>query len=63
MVRFRVRPVAWLPLEKTIPIYEDRVWNTLTFTREHDRGTPTWTGRIRASLGQFDQRTARSSRR
>ena len=54
VVRFRVRPVAWLPLEKTVPIYDDRVWNALTFTRDHDRGTNTWTGRIRASLAPMD---------
>jgi predicted RNA-binding protein len=55
VVRFRVRPVAWLPLEKTVPIYDDRVWNALTFTRDHDRGTSTWTGRIRASLAPMDR--------
>jgi hypothetical protein len=55
VVRFHVRPVAWLPLEKTVPIYDDRVWNALTFTRDHERGTPTWTGRIRASLAALDR--------
>jgi hypothetical protein len=55
VVRFRVRPVAWLPLEKTVPIYDDRVWSALSFTRDHDRGTSTWTGRIRASLAPLDR--------
>src|SRR5579885_862294 len=33
VVRFRVKPVAWLAVEKGIPIHDDRVWNALSFTR------------------------------
>jgi hypothetical protein len=29
------------------------VGNTLTFTRYHDRGTATWTGRIRSNRAQL----------
>src|SRR5918912_2597508 len=32
-VRFRVRPVVWLPMSKAYPIHEDTVWNTLSFTK------------------------------
>jgi len=50
VVRFRVRPLVWLPVEKGIPIYADEVWNRLSFTREHVRGLSTWTGKVRGSL-------------
>ena len=55
-VQFRVRPLSWLPREKTVPIREDHVWNRLTFTRKHRRGSSTWTGPIRNSLREFDHR-------
>jgi hypothetical protein len=50
VVRFKVQPVVWLPVEKGIPIYADHVWNHLSFTCEHVRGLSTWTGKVRASL-------------
>ena len=53
VVRFRVRPDLWLPVEKAIPIYEPEVWNYLSFTAGHVRGTPTWTGSVRSSLVQM----------
>jgi len=55
VIRFKVKPIAWLDKEKAIPIHNDRVWNTLSFTRDHDKGTSTWTGKIRASLNQLDR--------
>lgn len=59
VVRFKVKPVAWLSKEKTVPIYEDRVWNRLSFTKGHEKGTSTWTGKIRASLGLLDNEDGR----
>jgi hypothetical protein len=53
VIRFRVRPLVFLPIEKAIPIYEDAVWNQLSFTQGQTRGTPTWTGRVRTSLVQL----------
>ncbi len=53
VVRFSVKPVVWLEKEKTVPIHEDRAWNTLTFTREHSKKTSSWTGKIRSSLNQL----------
>jgi hypothetical protein len=50
VIRFRVRPLVWLPVDRAVPIYEDAVWNRLSFTRGQARGTPTWTGRVRTSL-------------
>jgi hypothetical protein len=33
-LRFHVKPVVWLPLEKTTPIHADAVWNGLSFTKK-----------------------------
>jgi predicted RNA-binding protein len=52
VVRFRVTPTAWLPVEKSIPIREDPVWKTLSFTRGQDKNSSTWTGKLRGSLVQ-----------
>lgn len=54
VVRFRVRPLAWLPVEKAIPIREDRVWNQLSFTRGQSKRSSSWTGKLRGSLVQLD---------
>jgi len=55
VVRFKVRPLAWLAKEKAIPIHDERVWNSLSFTRDYDQSTPQWTGRVRTSLNQLDE--------
>jgi len=49
-IRFTVRPIVWLPYEQAIPIHEDIVWNSLSFTRSHNKKTSTWTGLLRNSL-------------
>jgi hypothetical protein len=59
VVRFKVRPVIWLPKEKAVPIHEDELWDYLSFTRGQDRASSTWTGKIRASLVQLDDADGR----
>jgi hypothetical protein len=59
VVRFRVRPLVWLPVDKAIPIYEGAIWDQLSFTRGQTRGTPTWTGRVRTSLVQLAEEDGR----
>ncbi len=54
IVRFRVRPLVWLPVEKAIPIHEDRVWNRLSFTRGQSKHSSSWTGKVRGSLVHLD---------
>lgn len=54
MVRSRVRPLVWLPVEKAVPIHDERVWNQLSFTRGQSKGSSTWTGKLRGSLVQLD---------
>ncbi|GIW44218.1 MAG: hypothetical protein KatS3mg077_1500 [Candidatus Binatia bacterium] len=54
VVRFRVRDLVWLPVEKAVPIHEPRVWNALSFTRSQPEGSSAWTGKVRRSLVQLD---------
>jgi predicted RNA-binding protein len=53
VVRFRVRPLVWLPVDRSIPIRENHVWSNLSFTRGQDKGSSTWTGKLRGSLVQI----------
>jgi hypothetical protein len=49
-LRFPVKSVVWLPLEKTLPIHAEAVWNGLSFTQRLPKGSLAWTGRVRGSL-------------
>ncbi|MFL5340774.1 MAG: hypothetical protein ACJ8F7_11545 [Gemmataceae bacterium] len=49
VARFRVKSVAWLPLEQTVPIHDQEVFSKLTFTRDVKPGGY-WQGPIRRSL-------------
>jgi hypothetical protein len=53
VIRFKVRPLAWLDKEKAIPIKDERVWEHLSFTRGLDKKSPTWTGQVRGSLNRM----------
>ena len=54
VVRFRVKPAVWLPRDHSVPIRETEIWTTLSFTRDHDKGSSSWTGKFRQSLVQLD---------
>jgi predicted RNA-binding protein len=56
VVRFKVRPLVWLPKEKAVPIQEDNIWKTLTFTRGVPKKSSIWTGKIRNSLNSLDEK-------
>ncbi len=56
VVRFRVRPVVWLEIDKSIPIHDDVIWNGLSFTRTLEKGSIGWTGKVRGSLVRLDDR-------
>jgi len=43
VLRFKVKPLVWLPLEKSIPIHEDIIWNSLSFTKNLTRDSNKWT--------------------
>jgi hypothetical protein len=55
VVRFRVKPLIVLEPIQAVPIREDEVWNRLSFTREHKKGSTTWTGKLRGSLVPNDE--------
>lgn len=55
LVRFRVKPIAWLPVEKGLPIHEDHVWNALSLTRGQSKSSSMWTGKLRGSLLQLSE--------
>ena len=54
-VRFRVRPLVVLAPETSIPIRDENVWSSLTITKDHRRGSATWTGFFRGSLNRFEE--------
>ncbi len=43
VLRFKVRTLVWLPLEKAIPIHIDKLWNNLSFTRGLSKDSNRWT--------------------
>ena len=53
VVRFKVKPIVILEPEFAIPIYDDGVWNSLSLTNQHKKGTTSWTGFFRGSLNKF----------
>lgn len=55
IIRFTVKPLAWLPKEKAIPMRDERVWRKLSFTRQYDLDYSYWTGKFRNSLNQLDE--------
>lgn len=54
VIRFKVKPIVWLPKEKSVPIHENRVWNNLSFTKNVDPKSSAWTGIIRSSLNALN---------
>ncbi|MGA3286667.1 MAG: EVE domain-containing protein [Bacteroidota bacterium] len=53
-VRFKVQTDVWLDLNKAVPIHEDLVWNTLSFTKSLSKHDKSWTNRVRGSLFKLD---------
>jgi hypothetical protein len=54
VVRFKVRPLVLLDVEKAVPIHEDFLWHGLSFTKDYDKGGSAWTGKLRSSLVQLN---------
>lgn len=56
VVRLQVEPLAFADdMEHAIPIRAPEVWSALSFTRNQEPGSRTWTGKIRGSLVPLDQ--------
>ena len=58
IVRFRVKPLAWLSESKAIPIHESYIWDSLSFTKHYNKSSSTWTGKVRRSLNQLEDHDA-----
>ncbi len=43
VLRFQVKPIVWLPLEKGIPIHDDKIWNNLSITKNLPKDSTNWT--------------------
>ncbi len=56
VVRFKVRPKVWLPIDQSLPIHDDKIWNGLSFTRALEPGSIAWTGKVRGSLVRLDDK-------
>lgn len=56
VVRFKVRPRVWLPLDQSLPIHDAAVWDGLSFTRRLEKGSIAWTGKVRGSLVKLDDK-------
>lgn len=56
VVRFNVKSLVWLQKEYAVPIRFDEVWNELSFTKDYDKKTSFWTGRLRSSLVQMSEK-------
>jgi len=56
IVRFRVREKVWLEIDKALPIHDETIWNGLSFTRNLERKSIGWTGKVRGSLVRLDDR-------
>jgi hypothetical protein len=53
-LRVKVKPLVWLEKDKTIPIRDDAIWNSLSFTKGSAKNSHGWTGRLRASLSPLE---------
>ena len=53
VIRFRVRPLVWLPKDQAIPIREGHIWETLSFTKGVAQNSSSWTGKVRISLNKL----------
>jgi hypothetical protein len=49
VLRFKVEPVVWLPLEKGIPIRENFIWDNLSFTQNLTKNSTLWTYMVMGS--------------
>ena len=55
VMRVKVKPAVWLPLDRAIPIHEDFIWNNLSFTTALPKNSTHWTGMVRNSLKKLDK--------
>lgn len=55
VLRFKVRVIAALDVDKAIPMQDERLWHHLSFTKELPKGSSNWTGVVRNSLNALTE--------
>jgi hypothetical protein len=58
IVRFRVTPDIWLPMEKAIPIKDPTLWSRLSFTKDYDPSESKWAQNVKGSLRSISDEDA-----
>jgi hypothetical protein len=58
VVRFHVKTVIWLPVEKAVPIKEDELWTALSFTKGYDKSKSAWAQSVKGSLRLINEQDA-----
>jgi hypothetical protein len=58
VVRFKVKPLVWLPPEHAIPARDDLVWTRLSFTKNQSKHSTVWAARVRGSLSRLKEEDA-----
>lgn len=59
VVRFHVRSRVWLDIDKAVPIHDDLIWKGLSFTKDLEKNSIGWTGKVRGSLVRLDDSDGR----
>jgi hypothetical protein len=55
VVRFGVKPLAWLEPHYSIPIHERSLWSKLSFTRDLQSNSSRWNFMVRAALTRLNE--------
>lgn len=53
-IRIPITPHVWLRPEHGLPIHDGALWPKLSFTKDHELGSSTWTMAVRTGLNQLD---------
>jgi len=53
ILRFDVKPLVWLPLEKSIPIHNDIIWKNLSTTKDLNKNTQGFVYKARLASSPF----------
>lgn len=55
VLRFKVKPTVWLPMEKAVPIKNDILWQKLSFTKGLEKNNNKWTHLVFTSPFKWDK--------
>lgn len=63
MLRFKVKAIVWLPLDESIPVRSDQIWNGLSFTKGLPKESNDWTYMVFASPRSWPEKDAKNVER